>query len=401
MPKAKAPHSEKRLSATFVRTAPVGRHTDGAGLYLVVKQTGAKHWLLRAVLRGKRIDFGLGSFHSVSLSDAREAAFQYRRKIFAGLDPRVELTKKDIGILTFSEAALKTHQELIAHTGRNGKHKDQWINSLKTHAFPYIGHLNVDEIHARHVIEALKPIWNKKQETARRVRQRIGVTLDWSTAHGYRTGDNPAGAISAGLSKQKTKVEHFKAMKHDDVPFLFDELEKELGVGAVALRFTILTALRSGTVRQLRWDHINACEERPIVGAEHIEIPGDVMKTGKPLYVPLSSHVLKLLEEQKVLSNGSELIFPSPDSSKKSISDGTMRKVLQKLRPSLTVHGFRSTFRDWIDEETDFSDRAANTALALAVSVYRAKRRSFRIIDEMPQNIRRHFAMFLGCGIRW
>lgn len=219
--------------------------------------------MLRAVLRGKRIDFGLGPLRSVSLSDAREAAFQYRRKIFAGLDPRVEMSKKDLGILTFAEAAVQTHQELVANTGKNGKHKDQWINTLRTYAFPHIGHLNVDDIHARHVIAALKPIWNKKQVTARRVRQRIGVTLDWSTAHGYRTGDNPAGAISAGLAKQKSNAKHFAAMRHDDVPFLFEELEHQKTVGADALKFTILTALRSGTVRHLRWDHINACEERP------------------------------------------------------------------------------------------------------------------------------------------
>ncbi len=186
MPKAKAPHSEKRLSASFVRSAPTGRHTDGGGLYLVVSKTGAKHWLLRAVLRGKRIDFGLGPLRSVPLSDARESALEYRRKIFAGLDPGVEVTKKHLGILTFAEAAVQAHQDLIANSGKNGKHKDQWINTLRTYAFPQIGDLDVDDVNARHIIQILKPIWVKKNVTAKRVRQRIGVVLDWSWADAQR-----------------------------------------------------------------------------------------------------------------------------------------------------------------------------------------------------------------------
>ena len=247
-----------KLSARKVETAKTGRHGDGRGLYLYVKPTGARSWVLRYQVQGKRHDLGLGAYPDVTLAMAREKATEARRLILGGDDPIVK--RRQAQPKTFKDAAL----ELIENKRsgwKNAKHAAQWTSTLEAYVFPSLGAMQVTKIATADVIGVLKPIWSQKPETANRVRQRIEAVLDYASALGIREGDNPArwrGHLDNLLPKPKKvrAVKHHPALLHTDIADFMNKLSKRSGVSAHALTFTILTAARSGETRGMTWAEV-------------------------------------------------------------------------------------------------------------------------------------------------
>ncbi|MEX3015497.1 tyrosine-type recombinase/integrase [Gymnodinialimonas hymeniacidonis] len=345
------------LSARKVETAGPGRHGDGRGLFLYVKSSGARSWVLRYQVMGKRHDLGLGAYPEVSLAMARDRALQARRMIQEGEDPIAK--KRQAKPKTFKEAAI----ELIESKRpgwRNAKHAAQWTSTLEAYAFPSLGRMQVARIQTSDVIGALKPIWNEKPETANRVRQRIEAVLDYASALGIRTGDNPArwrGHLDHLLPKPtKVKaIKHHPALPHAEIAEFMEDLSGRTGVAARALAFTILTAARSGETRGATWAEID-------LGAKVWTIPADRMKAGKEHRVPLTSEAIACLGAKR---DEAASIFESETKLGKPISDMSMTAVLRRMgRDDITVHGFRSTFRDWAGETTAFPREVIEAALA-------------------------------------
>lgn len=356
--KKPGPHVEKRLNAAFVKTAPPGRHTDGGGLFLTVDASGARRWLVRLVVRGRRRDIGLGSAMLVPLGKAREKAQALRAVARAGGDPLTADQGALPPSITFERAAAEVHRNQVKATSRNGKHTDQWLNTLRTYAFPHIGKTRVYDIARPDILAVLEPIWLTKPETARRVLQRMKAIFDWTLVKEYRVAANPVEAVRIALPRQKDKVAHFAAIPWQDTIALMADLEAAEGVGALALRFTILTAARSGSVRKATW------AEFP----EHLSewrIPGEHMKGGEPFLVPLSGAAIAVLREaQRRRPVGADLVFPSPTNACRPISENTMAKALGILRPGATVHGMRSAFRDWAETFAEAQREVKESALA-------------------------------------
>ena len=228
-------------------------------------------------------------------------------------------------MLTFEEAAEQTHADLIKTKGENGKHKDQWINTLRTYAYPSIGKMNVAHIESGDIVRLLKPIWDTKHETARRVKQRIGVVFNWAKVHNYRTAENPVAAVEAIYKTNKNKAGHFAAVPWREADTLYRAMKSKLeskgrdSVGLLALQFTILTASRSGPVRLARWDQLNTEAKKEWATCAHWHIPGDMMKTGQDFTIPLSEAAQALLSEWSKQAPKSDLIFPSPQDPTKPL----------------------------------------------------------------------------------
>lgn len=375
MPKRNGRHPEKALTAVAVRSAKPGRHADGNGLYLEVDPSGAKRWLLRLMIQGKRRDIGLGSASLVSLAEARETAATMRKAARAGGDPLAERRAERRVVPTFAEAARSCHEE---HKGswKNGKHSDQWLNTLEAHVFPTLGAVTVDKIGTPEVRDVLLPIWLEKHETARRVRQRIGTVLDWATAKGLREGDNPVRGVTKGLPKPKGQRGHFAALPHAEVPAFLARLRETSKAGPVVkllFEFVVLTAVRSGEARGARWNEFD-------LDAKLWTIPGERMKAGKPHVVPLAPRVLALLKAAgglRTSDDPSALVFPG-ERLGKAMSDMALTMLLRRMEVDATAHGFRSSFRDWCAEATNFPREVAEAALAHAIEnkVEAAYRRS-------------------------
>ncbi|THF92946.1 MAG: DUF4102 domain-containing protein [Sulfitobacter sp. SK025] len=356
--KRRMPHFEKQLKAAFVRSAPPGRHTDGGGLYLYVSHSGARRWVLRITVRGKRRDFSLGSAMVVSLADARGIAHEYRVIAARGGDPTKKVHQSRKKTISFEVAAAEYHKFNIQTSSRNGKHTDQWLTTLQNYAFPKIGDMAVDEIATQDIIEVLQPIWLDKHETARRVLQRMKVVFDWTNVQGFRTAANPVAAVRAALPRKKVKVKNFAAIPWDETPDLMLKLEKVPGVGASALRFTILTVLRTGAIRKATWDQFSDGFERWVIPAEN-------MKADEEHEVPLpyaARQILEGLYAERPKNTG--LVFYSPRTKTNMISENTMAKVLKRFYPDATVHGMRSAYRDWAEIFTDASHEVKEAVLA-------------------------------------
>lgn len=344
------------LTARRVETAPPGRHVDGRGLMLVVKPSGSKSWVLRYQLNGRRRDMGLGPYPEVTLARAREKALDARRTLVDGTDP---LAVRPTKPLSFQKAAAELI-ESKRHGWRNAKHSAQWNSTLEAYVFPKIATLDVKMIETAHVLDVLKPIWKVKTETASRVRQRIEAVLDFATAKGYRSGNNPArwrGHLQNLLPKPSSvrSVKHHAALDWRQLPQFMVELADREGVSARALCFLILTATRSGEVRGMRWEEVD-------LDAGVWTVPPRRMKGGKEHRVPLDEASIQLLGPP---GKSGELVFPSPLNHRKSMSDMALTAVLRKLgRADITAHGFRSTFRDWAGETTSFPREVIEAALA-------------------------------------
>lgn len=350
-----------KLTAAKIRSlTQAGRYSDGDGLFLELNRKDSGRWLLRVQADGRRRDIGLGSLKSVSLAEAREAAFHTRKKIAQGVDPVAERKQERLVIPTFREAAKSVHEE-HREGWKNGKHKKQWLATLETYAYPTLGHLPVNEIEGPVIRDVLAAIWLSKPETARRVRQRIGTVLDWSCAKGFRSTEAPMRSISKGLPRQPKKDRHFAAMAYADVPDFVARLRERESVGRVALEALILTAARSGEIRGARWSEVD-------LEKGFWTVPADRMKMGRVHVVPLSNAAIDTFSRAaNFRSSASDLVFPG-QNVKKVLSDMTLLKILRDMNLEVTVHGFRSAFRDWVAEQTDYPGEVAEMALAHAVS---------------------------------
>ena len=343
-----------RLSAEDVAGLTVpGRYPDGAGLYLQVGPTGSKSWLLRFMRDRRAREMGLGSVHTVGLLEARRRAKTARLRLLDGVDPiqeRVAAKTADrlteARTITFSQCAaayIKAHRK----GWRNAKHAEQWENTLKTYCDPVFGALPVQAVDTSLVIKVLEPIWSEKTETASRVRGRIEKVLDWAKVRGYRDGENPAtwrGHLDKLLPKRRDvqKVEHFAALPYAEIGPFMQAVRQQEGNAARALELVILTAARTSEVINARWAEID-------LDAKVWTIPAERMKAKREHRVPLSDAAVKVLKAMQDRSEG-EYVFAGgkPD---KPLSSMALLALLERMsRTDLTVHGFRSTFRDWAAE---------------------------------------------------
>ena len=353
-----------------------GRYGDGRnglGLSLLVKPSGAKSWTQRLTIAGARRDIGLGGFPRVSLADARKRARANAEAVAEGKDPRAPKRAPMPSMPTFREAARACH-DINRPRWRNSKHAANWLATLENHAMPALGDMPVDRITRQDVIGVLEPIWTKTPETARRVRQRMRAVMRWVVAHGHRE-DNPAGeGIDGALPPMPANRTHFRALPYQEVPEALETVAASTaGVAAKAcFEFLVLTATRSGEARGAHWDEID-------VDARLWTIPAERMKGGVAHRVPLSEAAIAALEEAAPLRDESGLVFPSPVGGRQ-LSDMTLTKVLRStgLADRATVHGFRSSFRDWAAERTSASWAAMELSLAHNVgsAVERAYSRS-------------------------
>lgn len=365
------PKKAKELAPLQVsRLKEQGLHAVGVvpGLHLQIKGD-ARSWILRVTVGTKRRDIGLGAFPAVTLEQARQNARETRESIAQGIDPiltrksaRSALEARQKAAITFDEAA-RRFIDAKSDEWRNAKHHQQWVNTLAMYASPVIGGLHVSDITQGHVLSALQPIWKTKTETANRVRSRIELVLDWATVRGYRKGDNPArwkGHLDMLLPKPAkiTRTKHHEAITIDDMPAFMTELRKREGTGARALEFLILTATRSGETRGATWPEID------LDGATWT-IPAERMKGGREHRVPLSKAALDLLQSLPRIE-GADLVFPGAREGK-PLSDMTLAAVMRRIGTDAVPHGFRSTFRDWTAERTNYPRDVAEMALAHAI----------------------------------
>ena len=372
-----------QLTAAKVRSISTpGRHGDGAGLYLNVTASGSKSWVQRIVIDGRRRDIGLGGYPAVSLGEARSLAVGNRTAIARGQDPLVE--KRRSAIPTFREAARKTHQANLPRW-RNQRHVSSWLQTLERHAFPILGNMPVDRISRADVLEVLTPIWGGRletaiPETARRVRQRIRTVMRWAMAHGF-IESNPAGeAIDGALPPMPKLKAHLRALPYEEVAQALEVVNASRASLAAkfCLRFAVLTAARSGEARGAHWDEVDLDRALWTVTAGR-------MKGSLEHRVPLSDAALAVLRAAGKLRDGSGLIFPSPTRSGQPLSDMTLTKVLRAtgLADRATVHGFRSSFRDWAAECT--SAPHAVMELSLAHRVGSAVEQAYARSDHLDQ----------------
>ena len=381
-------HPEKVLTARFVKTVTgPGRYFDGNGLYLQVIESGARSWVQRLVIRGKRCEVGHGSYPLVLLAEAREKALAFRKTARAGGDPLAE-RHKNLGVPAFAEAAGKVI-ELHRPGWKNAKHAAQWEATLREYAFPRLGKRPVGEITTADVLAVLTPIWHDKPETARRVRQRIGAVMKWAVAQGYR-GDNPAGeTIGQALPRHSDLKWHMKTLPHGGVAGAIEAVRgSDASMAAkLAFEFLVLTAARSGEVRLAAWNEFN-------LDAGEWTVPGERMKAKRPHRVPLSARALDILNEARALSDGTGLVFPSPAG--RALSDSTLSKRLRELGIAAVPHGFRSSFRDWAQERTNAPREIQEAALAHTVKdkVEAAYARSD--LFERRRNLMDAWAAYLG-----
>ncbi|MBI5925869.1 MAG: integrase arm-type DNA-binding domain-containing protein [Aquabacterium sp.] len=358
----------KELSALVVGrlTAP-GHHAVGgvAGLYLYVNHAGARSWVLRTMVGDKRRHMGLGGYPDVTLAQAKEKARKARDEIEQGVDPiaerhaaKAKLRAKQATDKTFKQAA-ELYLEAHGDSWKNPKHRAQWASTLETYAYPFMGEIPVQDIGLEHVLASLEPIWKIKTETASRLRGRIESVLNWATVRKFRTGENPArwkghlDHLLATPGKVK-KVEHRRALPLDEMQSFMLALSQREGNAARALEFAILTAARSGEVRGATWSEVDLKDQV-------WTIPGERMKAGKEHRVPLSTWAVKILRAQSTRTENN-LIFPAPRGGQ--LSDMTLTAVMRRMEVDAVPHGFRSTFRDWAGERTNFPRELAEQALA-------------------------------------
>jgi len=355
-------HPEKELTAVEVRNLTAsGMYADGNCLYLVVDESGAKRWILRTTIHGKRHDVGLGSLSLISLAAAREEAARLRKIARAGGDPLSERRRERAVVPTFEEAARQVHKE---HSGgfRNSKHAAQWLSSLEAYAFPAIGGRRVDHLESADILKALTPIWLKIPETARRVKQRIKVVMDWSKAKGYCVGSNPTDGLTKVLPKHNMRQEHFAALPYAQVAAFIERLQTYEGVSTrLAFEFLILNASRTSEVLLAQWSEID-------LDAKTWTIPAGRMKAKVEHKVPLNPRALEILASAKTITDGGPYVFPGA-VTKHPLSNMCFHMALRRLkRQNITPHGFRSSFRDWAAEKTNFPREVCEAALAHTLS---------------------------------
>jgi integrase len=361
--KPRGRHPYQRLTAVSFRAKQSpGRYADGNGLYLVVDPSGAKRWIWRGVIHGKRSDLGLGSLQYVSLAQAREQAQTCRYEARKGKNPKTARAQAKRVVPTFKAAATTVHTDRRA-TFKNDQHAAWWLQSLANDVFPKIGQKPIDTIDAADILNVLLPIWTDKPETARRVKQRMKVVFDWAKASGYREGkDNPTEGIEKVLPPHKKEdKQHLAALPYKDVPAFVTALQTIPNMEDAVrygLEFLILTATRTNEVQLATWPEINLDDKT-------WTIPGARMKSGKEHRVPLSTRAVKILKHMRAIDG--TFVFPGvkPDQP---LSNMTFLKAARRLTTAdLTTHGFRSSFRDWCEERTNVPRSVSEAALAHVV----------------------------------
>ena len=356
--KPKGRHPQKALSAAFIRSAPPGRHADGNGLYLFVQPSGTRSWIQRLLVRGRRRELGLGSLVLVPLAEAREKALTNRKVARQGGDPLWE-KRRTQAVPTFAEAAMRVLEQKRAGW-RNPRHSREWISSLRRFAFPRIGKMPVSEVTSADVLEILTPLWHRKVETARRVRQRLRAVLEWAVAMEFRI-DNPCDRIGPVLGPQQDVTEHMQALPHREVAAVIRtvRVSPALPAARLALEFLVLTAARWGEVRWAEWEEIDRSGRVWIVPARRA-------KTNRRHRVPLCGRALEILEAAQALGEGAgPLVFTHGGG--RPMHDSQLRRLLRELGIAAVPHGFRSSFRDWAGEETDHPREVIEAALAHVV----------------------------------
>ena len=379
-----------------------GYYPDGAGLYLQVKTAAesgrvSRSWLFRYSHNQRPTWMGLGSVRDINLTDARQQAAEYRRLLALGKDPLAQRDGERERTLVEKQRSMTFDQCATAYIAahkdgwRNSKHAAQWESTLRLHASPVIGALPVADIALPQIMKILEPIWRDKTETATRIRGRVESIIDWATVRGFRSGDNPArwrGHLDHLLPKPSkvTKVEHHAAVAFDQLPEFFGRLRRQEGTGARALSFLILTGARSGEVRGATRGEVD-------FEAAVWTVPGERMKAGREHRVPLSEAALGLIAASKDEVDEA-LLFPAPRGGQ--LSDMTLSAVMRRMKVPAVPHGFRSTFRDWCAECTDFPKEVAEMALAHAISdkVEAAYRRG-DLFDKRRQ-LMEHWATYCG-----
>ena len=347
------------LSATRVKALKEpGRYSDGAGLHLYVNKAGGKSWVLRITIDGRRRDIGLGGFPSVSLASARGKASDHRAAVAEGRDPLA--AKHAPAMPTFREAAQAVH-EVNKPRWRNARHIANWMQTLERHAVPALGNTPLDRVDRGDVLRVLDPIWTTRPETARRVRQRMSTVFRWAIAHGFMEA-NPAGEAIDGALPPMPKVKaHFRSLPYQEVRAALETVDaSQASVPAkLCFRFLVLTAVRSGEARAATWDEID-------LQGQVWRVPSERMKAGMEHRVPLSRQALGLLGKASTLRDESGLVFPSVLKPGSPMSDMTLTKVLRAtgLAERATVHGFRSSFKNWTLEQTDTPWAVSEAALA-------------------------------------
>lgn len=367
-------HQLRRLSAKAVeKKSKPGYYADGGGLYLQVSPSGSKSWLLRFMINGKAREMGLGSLRGVSLAEARDKAADCQRLLANRLDPidardseRARQAPEAAKSITFSECAerfIKAHEA----GWKNEKHVAQWQNTLTTYCSPIVGSVPVQNVDTGLVLKVLEPIWTKKPETASRMRGRIERVLDWAKARGHRAGDNPArwrghlDKLLPTLEKRK-RVKHHPALPYRGIGRFVAKLRAEEGTGARALEFLILTATRTAEVIGARWPEID-------LDAAVWTVPAERVKAHIEHRVPLSPQAVKLLRSLKAKRADTEAFVFSGMRAETPLSNMALLALLGRMgRDDITVHGFRSTFRDWASECTNYPREVCEMALAHTIS---------------------------------
>ena len=351
-PKGRHPHNA--LSAAFIGSAPPGRHADGNGLYLYVQPTGARSWIQRLVIRGRRRELGLGSVTLISLSEAREKARANRKLAREGGDPLAEKRRAQ-GVPSFAEAAARVVEQQKAGW-RNPKYPRAWLSSLERYAFGRIGRMPVTEVTGADIYEVLAPIWHVKAPTARAVRRRMRAVLEWAVAMELRP-DNPCDRVGRVLGPQNVAVRHMKALPHRDVASALERVRASdsLPVVKLAFEFLVLTAARWGEVRWAVWSEMDH-------GEGVWTVPPTRMKTGREHRVPLCERTAEILDEARRLGGESPIVFARGRG--RELGEKQVRQMLEGLGIAAVPHGFRSSFRDWAAEETDHPREVVEAALA-------------------------------------
>lgn len=386
-------HPEKALTDRWVKAkSEPGMYADGNGLYLKIERSGAKRWVQRLVMRGRRTDLGLGSVAMVSLAEARAQALRNRKIARSGGDPVHE--RRLVNAAPTFDAAVEHYLEVKLAEFRNEKHRKQWRATLDSYASPVLGPIKVADVTLRDVLRVLEPIWAEKTETASRLRGRIEAVLAWATVAGHREGDNPArwkGNLDQMLAKPSkvAKVGNHAALSPDDIPRWWADLQTRSGIAAQALQFLTLTVARSGEVRGMTWDEVDVDKGLWIVPAER-------MKASREHRVPLTDRTRALLEALPRMKD-SPYVFFAPRGG--MLSDMTISAVMRRMnadaahktgsgyldprskRPAVP-HGLRSTFRDWAAEHGVERDLAE---MALAHTVGSAVERAYRRTDMLER----------------
>lgn len=349
------PRTGTQLSATAVRSlrAP-GKYYDLHGLFLRIEPTGSRRWVQRLSINARQREIGLGSADLVSLAEAREQALLNKKLARAGGDP-LAVKRERISIPNFNEA-IDEVIELNAPTWTNAKHAAQFKSTLTNYVTPKLGKRLVNDIQASDILTVLQPIWVEKNETARRVKQRIGTVMKWAIAQGLRT-DDPTAALNQVLPKPNRKVKHRASLPYADVSNCLETVKQSDAMTStkLAIELLVLTATRSGEVRLANWSEVD-------LDAKIWTIPADRMKMKEEHVIPLSDRALEVLERAKALGDDG-LIFPGMRPGR-PMSDMTMSKLVKELGYPVDVHGFRTSFRTWVQEQTNTAHEVAERALA-------------------------------------